>query len=1054
VGRPECQGIAPRIGDIVHFRQGTYAVTITGAQSSLIAEFGIAGPPPFDPHDITFSLPNAYTIGQLYSSGILRVHGGGSLSIGEFFLGDRGSMLVNNTKVILSAVHPGLPPADATAQLQLSGREARLSTTSSFGLAGVRIDGGQWTHTGPATPGHFSPREVHLLNQASFSAEAILFGQSGDPLRAEGESTFTIGTLTGGTVLLSGGSRMINNEVSNVRTGGGTNSSVSGVGSSWMISGALRMTDAFGQITIGEGGSLASDLIAIDDFGTTLTARGNGSRVTAGSIELGIANRGNLRIQSGARVETTAGFVGGQTTGGGSVNVVGPGSTWISISGLLIGDAGTGGMQIFEGGLVRVGTPSALGIGFAPSGVGSAWINGNNSVLDARGAEVAVGKRGSGNVRVTEGGVIFAHNLDVGDEAGSRGSIEVSQVTGGGTALDMSGRLTVGKQGHGTLVISGPATGDPFLRASVQALSLSIGESPTNNLLRASGAGAYLRVRDTIHVGNGGNGVLRLNTAAEADCQELQIGLDPRSRDEPVQGSVEITSPGTVFTVRGRLNVGYQDVGTLTLRDGARLRFLNQPPGEFDIGSTRTGFGAVAVAGSDAVLEAAGALLTIGNEGDGVLEISKGGRMTNQTARLGARDFGAGHATVGNKDGDRLTTSRWGLEGPLEIGAGNFGTLFILDAGEVHAGEACLGCEADSSGHIVASGMATLSLSNGLRVAVGERTPPCALLVHNGASVRITAGTLDLGLSPNSEALMSLQLPGSALRASNSPARIGVNGSAFAEVLLGAQLLTGMADIGLENSSTGTVYLGGTNSVWQVNGALRVGVAGEGYLIADAGSEVRVNGPITTGERGRLSGSGRIISSLLSSSGVTSPGSSVGTLEINGNLVQTAEGMIEIEIAGTTPGSLHDVLRIAGNAELAGRLTVTFIDGFAPESGQVFTFLQADGTLNGDFAETEVTGVAPGFQYELRRTADGRGWQFAALSDGVASSQPEPPRIAIDRFGPNVVVSWTAPTSGYLIQGRTNLTGGDWTDYGSTHRLNLSPTNASQIFRIVSEPRR
>jgi T5SS/PEP-CTERM-associated repeat protein len=561
--------------------------------------------------------------------------------------------------------------------------------------------------------------------------------------------------------------------------------------------------------------------------------------------------------------------------------------------------------------------------------------------------------------------------------------------------------------------------------------------------------GARLDVDEFMKVGNGGVGALTANTGAEITCQQLQIGLDPKVGLDPIWGNVQLLSPRTLLTVRNRLNVGYQEVGSLLIRDGSRLEFLGDAMSECDIGSTRNGSGSLAVVGSNAVFSAVNAILSVGNEGDATLEISKGGRATNFSARIGAGDFSVAQALVGNKDGETNSTSVWKLTGKLEVGLNNFGTLSVLDGGIVQASDVCLGCNADSMGNALVTGKASLSLTNSLRIAQGARTPACVFGVDRGASVTLDGSPLEVGVASQSQGLLVLSLPGTSLVASNALTRIGVNGYGQADVILGAQLVTGAAELGVELPSTGVVYVGGSNAMWSVNGPLTVGIRGEAFLTVDAGGEVIVNGLLTSGDRGRISGSGKITSALVASSGTTDPGGSAGTLTVNGGFTQNANGTLQIEIAGAAAGTLHDVLTVNGNASISGKLSIRFIDGFAPRQGQVFRFLNAGGTVSGNFANVEVTGVAPGFQYQVSRTTDNKGFQLTASTDGVATSQPEPARIAIERIGPNVAVSWTAPTGGYVIQSRTNLFAGDWIDRTTIHRLDLLSTNTLEFFRLI-----
>ncbi|MBI2799092.1 MAG: VPLPA-CTERM sorting domain-containing protein [Gammaproteobacteria bacterium] len=83
--------------------------------------------------------------------------------------------------------------------------------------------------------------------------------------------------------------------------------------------------------------------------------------------------------------------------------------------------------------------------------------------------------------------------------------------------------------------------------------------------------------------------------------------------------------------------------------------------------------------------------------------------------------------------------------------------------------------------------------------------------------------------------------------------------------------------------------------------------------------------------------------------GTIAPGESPGTLTIQGDLVQAADGKLVIEIGGTTPGTLYDVLNITGKLTLGGTLEIDLLNGFIPGPNDVFNFLTF-GSFDGSFA--------------------------------------------------------------------------------------------------------
>ena len=108
-----------------------------------------------------------------------------------------------------------------------------------------------------------------------------------------------------------------------------------------------------------------------------------------------------------------------------------------------------------------------------------------------------------------------------------------------------------------------------------------------------------------------------------------------------------------------------------------------------------------------------------------------------------------------------------------------------------------------------------------------------------------------------------------------------------------------------------------------------------------ASSPLRIHG-------GTLAGKGTITGSV-TNNGVVSPGVSPGQLTITGEYTQTTNGVLNIELAGTTAGTGYDRLGANTAARLAGTLNVTLANGFYPETNALFTFLTTT-TRSGTFS--------------------------------------------------------------------------------------------------------
>lgn len=155
----------------------------------------------------------------------------------------------------------------------------------------------------------------------------------------------------------------------------------------------------------------------------------------------------------------------------------------------------------------------------------------------------------------------------------------------------------------------------------------------------------------------------------------------------------------------------------------------------------------------------------------------------------------------------------------------------------------------------------------------------------------------------------------------------------------------------------------------QTGGTVAVAAGGTlsgGVASTVSGGQLQVNGayggsPTLTGS-GVLTGSGTVAGTVTNSSGTVRPGSSPGTLTISGPFTQGADGTLEVDIAGTTPGTQFDVLAVSGHASLDG--TVEVQGGFDPQLADVFPFLTS-GSRSGTFAAVTSAPLGGGKQYAL-----------------------------------------------------------------------------------------
>jgi outer membrane autotransporter protein len=141
------------------------------------------------------------------------------------------------------------------------------------------------------------------------------------------------------------------------------------------------------------------------------------------------------------------------------------------------------------------------------------------------------------------------------------------------------------------------------------------------------------------------------------------------------------------------------------------------------------------------------------------------------------------------------------------------------------------------------------------------------------------------------------------------------------------------------------------------------------------------------------------------------------TMTIIGNYTQLPTGTLDLQIAGTNPADA-DHLVVTGQATLGGFLELDFVNGFAPQAGNVFNLLTF-GSTTGQFAGVEVTGLAPGWTFTLS-PANGV-FNLLSTSNGVSSPEfvvSPGPIVLLAGIPPNENVHFT----GGILEAATSST--------------------------------
>src|SRR5262249_58845940 len=163
-------------------------------------------------------------------------------------------------------------------------------------------------------------------------------------------------------------------------------------------------------------------------------------------------------------------------------------------------------------------------------------------------------------------------------------------------------------------------------------------------------------------------------------------------------------------------------------------------------------------------------------------------------------------------------------------------------------------------------------------------------------------------------------------------------------VTLGAATLTTGSD---NTSTTFSGTISGTGGVTKIGAGTLVLTGNNPYSGATTvnGGRLTVNGAIPnsalTVDGGAILGGTGTIGSAAINNGTLSPGNSIGTFTVNGNLVMTAAASYLVEISPTNA----DRTNVGGTANLGGTVQAAFASG--SYATRAYTILSAAGGLNG-----------------------------------------------------------------------------------------------------------
>lgn len=505
-------------------------------------------------------------------------------------------------------------------------------------------------------------------------------------------------------------------------------------------------------------------------------------------------------------------------------------------------------MTITDGGTVNSANYTYIAHGANSSS--SASVTGAGSALHTGTLNVGVGANSTANLTIADQGKVDATFVAIGAGKGSTGSVAV---TGPGSALDISGELWIGlAEGDGTLNIA-----DGGVVNSAGARVGTGGDSRAAITVSGPGSTWSNAGRLDIASGNDSTANLHILDGGEVDTGDLTIADNSAIGSHGSAGSVVVDGAGSKLEAR-TLYVGGSGVGTMTISDGGTLSSQNS-----SISSSGPEGSLVHVTGANSLWTFTG--LDVGDylHGgptskllvDNGANVATVGEVTIQ-ASGSIMITDSGKALMGadlQNNGSLLVTSGGYLESNRSMGASN--TAIRIGTGAMTNGENTPFAMVEGVGSqwtianndvYVGDGMVgELIVSNGGEVAMWDQNTSYVGHAHQkygnatgtavvtGAGSTWNTGHLEIG-SGNEDIF---------------DGDVKYTGRGDLLVSNGGKVVSTSVALGtVQAGSQGKVVVSGAGSSLDNNGAMNIGVVGEGSVTIAEGARVRSAGDVVVAQ--------------------------------------------------------------------------------------------------------------------------------------------------------------------------------------------------------------
>ncbi|OMQ25570.1 autotransporter outer membrane beta-barrel domain-containing protein [Serratia oryzae] len=418
---------------------------------------------------------------------------------------------------------------------------------------------------------------------------------------------------------------------------------------------------------------------------------------------------------------------------------------------LVIGDSSSGKLTISEG--AKATTVGAGYLARQAGSVGEASISGANSRWTLYnydplyGQNLKVGVAGEGKVSVFDAATLDVSFIELGVNEGAKGTLNIM----GANSQLLGHQVMVGNQGVGEFNIS---DGGKFVLDTFDKVIVGNGATGQGTV-NVDGAGSQLYYNkygsSSMYVGYGGKGVMNVSNGAKAGAAEIHLGTQAGA-----YGELNISGVGSVVSSPSGvvIRAGEQGEGKVSITDGA----------VFDGGSYRNylgdsagGKGTLLVSGTGSTWKSS--VLTVGNGGEGQLQVINGGSLEAAGLDIASRVNSQGSAVVSG------ATSSIKV-GVLNVGVYGIGSLTIADGAQVTStgsdkySGVSIGTS-PASGSILVKDQGSL-LSAGY-INIGGANGDGTLTIADGGLVKVnSAGEVRIGDGSIKQAVLNIGTGGKA----------------------------------------------------------------------------------------------------------------------------------------------------------------------------------------------------------------------------------------------------------------------------------------------------